>query len=164
MSHHASCLRRPNLGPRRSHAWLLPAVLLAVVPAALAAGPHDRDEPIAEGSAIALEFTVRPDVLEPSHDALPLLCVTNQNSSSRRSVEASDSFAFEFGAGVLEPCESISVISPTGSLVPGDFTCDVVGRTVRITRRGPATTWPPFESVCARVPCPGRRRHQSPTR
>ena len=103
------------------------------------------------GSAIALEYSIQHEALEPGEDVTLMACVTNVNPHSSRSVAPGDLFTFNFRDGALMSCDGVQIFSPDGSLT-GTFTCEVVGSVLglRFTGSRPVA-WKPGDSACAVV-------------
>ena len=117
---------------------------------ATAAAPA-RDRTATFGSAIALEYSLQHDTLEPATEVTLMACVTNENTHSSRDVAPGDSFAFTFHDGVLVSCDSVQAFPSDGSLA-GAFTCETDGNILRLRFHGPRPMrWNVGEAACATV-------------
>ena len=103
------------------------------------------------GSSIAPSFSIQHEMLAPTQAVSLLLCVTNENPNSTRSMAAGDAFRFEFGDGLVADCGDVATFSPSGAFEPGDFVCTAEPDSVTFTHVGDPIPWPVGEAVCAPV-------------
>lgn len=124
---------------------------MALLAWGLAIGAMARTGNDLPGSAIALEFSLRHEVIRPGESVTLLACLNNQNPSSRRSVEPGDSFSFEFRGGTLGSCGALTVHAPGGGLDAADFTCVVADDVLTLTHVGATTPWRVGDAACVEV-------------
>ncbi len=103
------------------------------------------------GSAIALEYTLKHDVIRPRESVTLLACVTNQNPFSGREVATGDEFSFVFRGGALGACGGLTVHAPGGDLAAADFECAVDGPTLTLRYVGSGAAWRAGDCACAKL-------------
>ncbi len=103
------------------------------------------------GSATALEYSIRHDVIRPRESVTLLACLTNQNPFSGRDIATGDAFTFTFGGGTLGDCGGITVFDPGGGMTSSDFECSVEGRALTLRYAAGGAPWRPGACACARV-------------
>ncbi len=116
----------------------------------------------AQGVKISPQFSVAPDLFAVASTSEFVATVANGNPASSRNIQTGDVFSWTFDLGVGDvshvggACDTadISVRSPSGSLQPTQFTCDVglVGRNVaRLTYTGPTQQFRSGDSASLRL-------------